>query len=80
MQPFSSQTRAAALTGRYSMRYGLQTMQIQWFSEFALPEDEMVLPPVASLTGTAAAATTGSRDGCSGCGGCGEAAPDPPSP
>jgi arylsulfatase A-like enzyme len=44
VQPFSSQTRAAALTGRYPMRYGLQTMQIQWFSEFALPEDELVLP------------------------------------
>ena len=44
VQPFSTQTRAAAMTGRYPMRYGLQTLQIQWFSEFALPEDEMVLP------------------------------------
>jgi arylsulfatase A-like enzyme len=44
VQPFSTQTRAAVATGRYPMRYGLQTMQIQWFSEFALPEDELVLP------------------------------------
>src|SRR5262245_46056284 len=29
VQPFSSQTRAAAMTGRYPMRYGMQTMQIQ---------------------------------------------------
>jgi arylsulfatase A-like enzyme len=44
VQPYSTQTRAAALTGRYPMRYGLQTMQIQWFSEYALPEDERTLP------------------------------------
>jgi len=44
VQPYSTQTRAAVLTGRYPMRYGLQTMQIQWFSEYALPEDERTLP------------------------------------
>lgn len=44
VQPYSTQTRAAALTGRYPMRYGLQTMQIQWFNEFALPDDELLLP------------------------------------
>ena len=44
VQPYSTQTRAAVLTGRYPMRYGLQTMQIQWFSAFALPEDERTLP------------------------------------
>jgi arylsulfatase A-like enzyme len=43
VQPYSTQTRAAVLTGRYPMRYGLQTMQIQWFSEYALPEDERTL-------------------------------------
>jgi arylsulfatase A-like enzyme len=43
VQPYSSQTRAAALTGRYPMRYGLQTMQVQWFSQFGLPADERTL-------------------------------------
>lgn len=51
VQPFSSQTRAAALTGRYPMRYGLQTLQIQWFSEFALPEDEELLPKMLKEAG-----------------------------
>jgi arylsulfatase A-like enzyme len=32
------------------MRYGLQTMQIQWFSEYALPEDEL-MPPKALQEG-----------------------------
>src|SRR5262249_61109016 len=44
VQPSSSQTRAAAMTGRYPMRYGFQTLQIQWFSRFGLPPDERLLP------------------------------------
>ncbi len=44
VQPFSSQTRAAAMTGRYPMRYGLQTMQVQWFNRFGLATDERLLP------------------------------------
>src|SRR5574341_1169481 len=51
VQPFSSQTRAAAITGRYPMRYGLQTMQIQWFSEFGLPADERTLPQALKEAG-----------------------------
>ncbi len=43
VQPYSTQTRAAALTGRYPMRYGLQTMQIQWFNEFGMPTEERTL-------------------------------------
>ena len=43
VQPYSTQTRAAVLTGRYPMRYGLQTMQIQWFNTYALPDDERTL-------------------------------------
>jgi arylsulfatase A-like enzyme len=43
IQPYSTQTRAAVLTGRYPMRYGLQAMQVQWFSEFGLPVDERTL-------------------------------------
>lgn len=51
VQPFSSQTRAAAMTGRYPMRYGLQTMQIQWFSDFGLPDDERMLPQALKSAG-----------------------------
>jgi arylsulfatase A-like enzyme len=43
VQPYSSQTRAAVATGRYPMRYGLQTLQIQHFSQYALPTDERTL-------------------------------------
>ena len=43
VQPFSSQTRAALLTGRYPMRYGLQTMSIVPLSQFGLPTDERTL-------------------------------------
>ncbi|HZP85550.1 MAG TPA: arylsulfatase [Burkholderiales bacterium] len=51
VQPFSSQTRAAVYTGRYPMRYGLQTMQIQWFSEHGLPTDERILPQALKTAG-----------------------------
>lgn len=43
VQPFSSQTRAAVMTGRYPMRYGMQTLQIQWNSQFGLPMEERLL-------------------------------------
>lgn len=39
-QPFSSQTRAAMLTGRYPMRYGLQTLSITSTSDYGLPSEE----------------------------------------
>ena len=39
-QPYSSQTRAAMLTGRYPMRYGLQTLSIGPDSDYGLPEAE----------------------------------------
>ena len=51
VQPFSGQTRAAAMTGRYPMRYGLQTMQIQWFSTFGLPQEERILPQALKSAG-----------------------------
>jgi arylsulfatase A-like enzyme len=43
VQPYSSQTRAAALTGRYPMRYGLQTLTITRASAYGLPPDERTL-------------------------------------
>lgn len=42
-QPFSTQTRAALMTGRYPMRYGLQTMSIMPASRFGLPVEERTL-------------------------------------
>ena len=42
-QPFSTQTRAALMTGRYPMRYGLQTGSILPTSQFGLPADERTL-------------------------------------
>ncbi len=44
VQPFSGQTRAAAMTGRYPMRYGFQTLFVQPFSTYGLPIDERILP------------------------------------
>jgi arylsulfatase A-like enzyme len=43
VQPYSSQTRAAALTGRYPMRYGLQTLSIGRASSYGLPAEERTL-------------------------------------
>jgi len=51
VQPYSSQTRAAAMTGRYPMRYGFQTLQIQWSSQFGLAADERLLPRALSEAG-----------------------------
>jgi arylsulfatase B len=42
-QPFSSQARAALLTGRYPMRYGLQTLSITADSQYGLPTRERTL-------------------------------------
>lgn len=43
VQPYSSQTRAALLTGRYPMRYGLQTLSVTRTSAYGLPTDERTL-------------------------------------
>jgi len=42
-QPYSSQTRAALLTGRYPFRYGLQTQAILPRSTYGLPPEERTL-------------------------------------
>ena len=51
VQPYSTQTRAALFTGRYPMRYGLQTLSIQPWSQYALPVDERLLPQALKEAG-----------------------------
>lgn len=43
VQPTSSQTRAAALTGRYPMRYGMQTGTLTASAPYCLPMEERTL-------------------------------------
>jgi arylsulfatase A-like enzyme len=43
VQPYSSQTRAALLTGRYPMRYGLQTLSVTRASRYGLALEERTL-------------------------------------
>ena len=50
-QPFSSQTRAALLTGRYPMRYGLQTLSLSPSSPYGLPTDERTLAQALKASG-----------------------------
>lgn len=50
-QPYSSQTRAALLTGRYPMRYGLQTLSILPSAQYGLPPEERTLPQALKEAG-----------------------------
>jgi arylsulfatase A-like enzyme len=43
-QPMCTQTRAAIMTGRYPMRYGLQTAVIPQGHSYGLATDERLLP------------------------------------
>lgn len=54
-QPFSTQTHAALMTGRYPMRYGLQTMSIMPANTFGLPVEERTLGQALKQAGYATA-------------------------
>ena len=50
-QAYSSATRAALLTGRHPMRYGLQTLSVLPWSQYGLPTDEHLLPEALKQAG-----------------------------
>lgn len=51
VQAQSSQTRAALMTGRYPMRYGLQTLSIGPHSAYGLPAEERTLAQALKESG-----------------------------
>jgi len=51
VQPYSSQTRAALLTGRYPLRYGLQTLTILPADRYGLPPEERTLAQLLKENG-----------------------------
>jgi len=50
-QPMCTPTRACLMTGRYPMRYGLQTLVIPAGYTYGLPTDEWLLPQVLKEAG-----------------------------
>ncbi len=51
VQPMCTPTRAALLTGRYPLRYGLQTVVIPSAGLYGLPTDEWLLPQALKAAG-----------------------------
>ncbi len=50
-QPMCTPTRAALMTGRYPLRYGLQTLVIPSGHTYGLPTDEWLLPQALKEAG-----------------------------
>jgi len=51
VQPMCTPTRAALMTGRYPLRYGLQTLVIPSAMTYGLPTDEWLLPQALKEAG-----------------------------